>query len=364
MLQYERSTGGRLLRCDKGWGVHLLCFGEVRIFKCANNQIRDYLVKHFNQLPAAKQNDLKPIRPAYKKFMPDQRHRRLNTPWSNTTASNNTTTGSKNYTSVDEDLLFFSRNSIQTNVYNSFFRYRGISHKKPCIFTVMRDPISHFLSGYNEIEFRITTGSVNVKEKKKEITFTKIPYNGSGEKKIDPGKLREIRFERFVRDLLEENPTFLAHLFTHVYPISSMLHKLDFAKLLPTTEQPSQTWILPSIFNLTETLVSFLADRCPRFVANYPGQATSSGLPPVEVDPDIVHESASDPIGTYKAAKDVWKKGGRVARSLCTLHAFDYACFYGDNVPSGTSLEANDIPLTCKNVFSSVLFQEAILGSW
>ena len=75
-----------------------------------------------------------------------------------------------------------------------------------------------------------------------------------------------------------------------------------------------------------------------------------------------VHGSSSDPFGTYQSAKDVWKKGGTVARSLCHIHAFDYACFYGTGAL--TPLEARDIPATCQDVFASDSFRERILGDF
>ena len=176
--------------------------------------------------------------------------------------------------------------------------------------------------------------------------------------------LREARFESFVRTLVTNYRSMDHWSNQHMFPQSRILHPLKRLNLLPTMENSQQIWILPSIANLTETLPLFLAERCPRFVANYPKELppTPSGLPIFQKSSKGAHNSTMDPYGTYRAAKDVWKKGGRVARSLCHLHAFDYGCFYGNAVPSGTTLRASDIPWICKQVYASDSFQMKILG--
>ena len=57
------------------------------------------------------------------------------------------------------------------------------------------------------------------------------------------------------------------------------------------------------------------------------------------------HVSSQDEFGLYKAAKNVWKFGGKESKALCALHAFDYACF-DDILPDG-------IPQLCSEVYST-----------
>ena len=248
--------------------------------------------------------------------------------------------------------LNHNNNTRKKYTYLEPSRYNVQKYKEPCVFTVIRDPISHFLSGYNEIETRPVLKYAWVGPMQGEVAYRKISYQDAG----------ELRFESFVQELVEENVFFAQWIFLHMYPMSRILNPLNKANLLPTTasggkSSPAETniWILPSIVNLTETLPAFLAERCPSFAANYDPSGT---LPAMKASEANAHPSQKDPLGTYQAAKNVWKKGGRVARSLCHLHAFDYACFYGDSSvnPTGTTLTAKDIPSTCKSVYKSDLF--------
>lgn len=299
----------------------------ARIFKCGNNQIRDYLGKIFK----GKKGD------ASYSF--------------------------HDFNNNEELRKFLAKEKGG----DSFFRHRGISYDKPCIFTVIRDPVSHFLSGYNEVDVRIVTGGDvpgYIVNDKTLPSYNKIPLKDSDKERAK--NLREIRFETFVRNILEEHDSFIKwHWFyAHAYPISRILHSLKNLNVLPAMTEASQThantdkkWILPTMANITETVPKFLSENCPRFAANYRDKEQTVGLPSMEKARG--HASSSDPTGTYKAAKDVWKRGGSVARSLCHLHAFDYACFYGPEY--GTSLGAKDIPTTCRDVFASDFFSGNII---
>ena len=300
----------------------------IPVWKAGNNQIRSYLQSHFNQKPIAEKE--------------------------------------LEFNSTRKDGLILNDKSAKysyTEPKNAV-RYQHRKHK-PCIFTVIRDPISHFLSGYNEVEFRLSTEKIF--ERVQEIdppSYTKIPF-GKGNLLLEEDHLEMlagIRFEAFVRDLLVGDPGMVTahYIVRHVYPMSMILKPLQQKGLLPTNRW--EHWILSSTDNLTETLPRFLAQRCPSFAENYPwaqnATKTSSGLPPMESTGQ--HTSSNDPLGAYKAAKDVWKKGGKAARALCHIHAFDYACFYGNSVP--TRLRASEIPALCKEVYSSPSFTTAILG--
>ena len=337
----------------------------VRIWKCANSQIRKYLQSNSNQRPlkngkleAARQKlKDKKNRESLKYGIPvasqgSGQNRRLVGSKSNNTTE---TSGNYSYIELEGDVFrgFFRKHAMKDRFGEDkgLFRYRNATRNKPCVFTVIRDPISHFLSGYNEIEYRILTGRVKLKTKNPPA-YTKIPYNGTTSlfDRRDPNTLRELRFEQFVRDLAEEDISFYSQwVYQHIYPMARMLHTLKRLKLLPTLYDTPQDWILPSVANLTHTLPIFLRQRCPQF----------SALPPLEIKGQ--HKSTQDPLGTYHASKTVWNQGGAVARSLCHLHAFDYACFYGTN--GGSSLQARDIPSTCQKVYASEWFQQSILGS-
>jgi hypothetical protein len=83
---------------------------------------------------------------------------------------------------------------------------------------------------------------------------------------------------------------------------------------------------------------------------------TCPGYPSLEQIPDMElmgqHNSSNDDFGFYQAAKNVWKEGGDIARALCIIHAFDYACF--EDLPDG-------IPSLCRDVYGSPSFVKTIL---
>lgn len=373
---YDNTHGSTLILNNNDPNDSLL---YVRIWKCANNQIRDYLETFFNQHPAQKSKlDIVRERMVAKSIKINGGETRKKKKHKTNVARNSETNSSKangtgNYTYMElEGRDFFglfntnrhgkkvsARSANITasgNEDKPFFRYRSIPHEKPCVFTVMRDPISHFLSGYNEIEYRTLVHKIKVVNKQK--IDGKPSYMDISHSDQDG---RERRFETFVRNLIEEHPLFYHHwLYSHVFPLARMLHPLKKMKLLPTLEESPQQWILPSVANLSQSLPQFLAERCPKFVENYAPNSTSS-LPRLKVSKNGLHASSKDELGTYQAAKDVWEKNDHVARSLCHLHAFDYGCFYGSAVPSGvTSLGVGDIPQTCKEVYASDFFRETV----
>jgi len=255
-----------------------------------------------------------------------------------------------------------------------YFAFKHTRRTKPCVFTVLRDPVSHFLSGYNEIEYRVLSGVhdpgvvpnlTDPNDLEKLASYIKIPYE-------DGPKQREERFAEFVRDLVMEHPCF-AHFRTyeHMASMSRNLHTL--AKFSLLQEEP---WFLPTLQNLTDNFPKFLSQRCPRLAWNYhqlesrdddsteqhhdrsleiPRHAASSTplllLPPM--DRQSGHRSSHDPCGTYQAAKSVFAKNGTVARALCILHAMDYACY---------NCEIQSIPEICQIVYASADFSDRILS--
>ena len=179
----------------------------------------------------------------------------------------------------------------------------------PCIYTAIRDPISHFLSGYNEIEWRV----------KRRASRQKIP--------LTTADLRRKRFQAFVEDLvLGQIPYDYDTVFKHIQSMSRILVFLQ-------NHNATLTGVLPQLTNLTSTFPPFLSKTCTNM---YPAES----MPPLHKGGQ--HSSSNDPLGTYQAAKDVWKEAGPTARALCLLHAFDYACF--PELPDG-------VPPLCQSVY-------------
>jgi hypothetical protein len=215
------------------------------------------------------------------------------------------------------------------------FRNRKYTREgKLCIFTVIRDPISHFLSGYNEVEFRMINGVEYVQSYDKNgvpylAPYTQISYTESAESRME-------RFSQFVKDVLSEDIVFMTnYVYTHFMPMSRILPVLNYYN-------QSLTGYLPSLTNLTQTWPVFMTQTCPE-------------MPPLEKIPDMKvmgqHESSQDELGLYRASKDVWEAKGPIARALCIMHAFDYACW--DDLPDG-------IPEFCKEVYQSSAFLQRI----
>ncbi|GFH62044.1 hypothetical protein CTEN210_18520 [Chaetoceros tenuissimus] len=197
------------------------------------------------------------------------------------------------------------------------------SFPKVCIYTAIRDPISHFLSGYNEIETRLLGSWNKTNSGKREIApyHFRVPYN-----QTSPGLHRK-RFRGFVEDLLLETPVFGREvMYLHISAMSRVL--IDLKKYNYTL-----TGYIPELQNITSAWPAFMASTCPNFYS-------------VETIPSLhiggQHKSSSDLFGLYAAAKQVWKESGPFSRALCLLHAFDYACF--ENLPDG-------IPFLCQSVY-------------
>jgi hypothetical protein len=197
--------------------------------------------------------------------------------------------------------------------------------KPSCVVTAVRDPISHFLSGYNEIEYRKDSISNN--------TLLPSYYNMP----FDSQDQRQDRFAQFVRDIVEGESRALLHLpFSHVFSMSRVLEALS---------RNGGVWsgYLPSIANLSTEFPTFFKNTCK----------LEEDLPAMK-DTRWQHKSSHDPEGFYQSAKTVWAEGGEVARALCMLHAMDYACW--KNLPDG-------IPKICKDIYSSPAFITSIAPS-
>ena len=203
----------------------------------------------------------------------------------------------------------------------------------PCILTAIRDPISHFLSGYNEVETRIKD-----KEETKKIDSLRTSPRGLYHRYRYGTKQR---FEQFVADLLSVPAREGWNDFVWLQP----LHFYSMTGILVGLHRVGArlTAYLPSIDNLNDEWPAFAHHSCPHVLPENVSVPFSS---------KSGHESSKDLYGIYKAAKDVWAEEGPTARALCVLHAMDYACW--ENLPNG-------IPSLCQDVYSTKHFVDGIL---
>lgn len=204
---------------------------------------------------------------------------------------------------------------------------------KACVVTVVRDPVTHFVSGYNEYEFRVSE-----KRRKNIRAGIQDPLNFE---RIDFGT--EARFEQFFLDFLSgydwdesfNNFNILHHTFS-MTGLLTVFHQLFKRKL---------TGYLPSLSNIEENFPSFLNDTCP-------GVLPETAYLPWKKKDRYTHASESDRVGFRAAANRVWEYGNGTSKALCLIHAMDYACF--DKIP---------VPETCKEVYSSENFVDFLVSS-
>jgi hypothetical protein len=193
-----------------------------------------------------------------------------------------------------------------------------------CVVTTVRDPIQHFLSAYNEVEYR----RHNVEENSILPTYYELPHTNAEQ--------RNARFAQFVSDLvLEDSKGFHGGLFSHIFSMSRILTELNRVG-------GQLTAYLPSLANLNSKFPQLVQSTC----------GLKETLPPIPKDKGH-HKSSEDLEGFYQAAKDVWTDKGAIARALCALHAMDYACW--TDLPDG-------IPQVCQEVYSSSDFVNAFIG--
>jgi len=303
----------------------------LRVFKAANNQIRENLKRLLDQTkkdPSSKnhvweddRNFLHPKSKLFssKKIPPLQLFQPL-----------------QNFT-----------HSIQTNNPQN-------AVNPTCIVTAVRDPVEQFLSAYNEVEDRALRRPLEWSEKqpwKAKYAWTRRE-NPLLFTRFEPGS-RE-RFEQFVMDLIG-GPS-RAGIYpdekqlVHIYSMAGILWGLKrlgecrSSKNLKkeyqseVTEYPRLSGYLTSLHNIDIEFPKFVMNTCPGFTPELPSFGVTT-----------THHSQSDKFGTYRAAKSVWKAGGNTARALCAIRALDYACF--DEVP---------VPAVCRDVFSTVRFLQTL----
>jgi len=184
---------------------------------------------------------------------------------------------------------------------------------------------------------------------------------------------RGIRFETFVRNVVSEYPSFQLHpIYQHFFPLSRILPRLHQFGLIPHNNNINN-WLVPTLDKLKELFPFFLAEQCPRLLANYQLKFTTTNkninngdneeedkdkqntLPRMERAGH--HVSSKDSFGTYQAAKDVWEKNDAVARSLCLLSGFDCTCFYTIHNNDNGQLGFDDIPTFQNTILRAVELQ-------
>ena len=203
---------------------------------------------------------------------------------------------------------------------------RGDLNMDACIVTAIRDPVERFLSGYNEMEYRLVSYPKRLKRLDASTPFSFLR------------KERGTRFRQFLIDIISDVSTqrgYDALEFGHVWSMSGILHHLNRQGLRLTS-------YLPSLHNLTHKWPEFLASTC-------------KGLPGSIKEPmplEGQHESSSDPYGFYADAKHAWAEQEDIARALCAMNLMDYACY-----------DKLAVPPICQEVFSDERLVSEILHS-
>lgn len=198
-----------------------------------------------------------------------------------------------------------------------------------CAVTAIRDPISHFLSAYNEVEYQWMANHsnfANSEVKQKLLQNQDLSYLHTDSK--------EERFKQFVTDFILHPNAMRQGAFDHLDLMS---------RILPTLAEQgiSLTGYLPSLDNLTSAWPQFVQSTCH-----------SEDLFK-EMAVSAQHESSEDPFGTYQAAQNTWRQEGPIAKALCILHVMDYACW-----------DKLEIPQFCQEqVYDTESFMNAIVDN-
>lgn len=219
-----------------------------------------------------------------------------------------------------------------------------------CILTAIRDPISHFLSGYNELEYRNLNWYYD-------WTVRHMEDNDNHYGTFPKASVE--RFEQFVVDLLngcKDMGKFHLDVF-HAYPMMRVLTELAELRKRPkilrdkSYTMPNVKAYMKSITNLSQTWPSFMQESCPDSLPkDFHIMEEKVHLENTTLGS---HESSNDTHGFYQAAKTSWKNQGSIAKALCILHTMDYACWR--DLPRG-------IPKLCEEVYSSKHFVDSIVN--
>ena len=226
-----------------------------------------------------------------------------------------------------------------------------------CIVTVVRDPITHFLSAYNEIEWRHEDRIRGQTLESSYIPKYRLLTNGTQE-----------RYIKFVTDFIQgpssngiyRNKQRGIEEITHVFSMVGPLYEMDrLRKKQGSNGMPRLTAYMSNMTNLDDTFPQFVHSKC----IGLPKEVTT-------FTKKITHGSQGDEFNFYKIAKKVWKEAQdmqrgldkderssnsssfEVSRALCAIHAMDYACY--EDIP---------VPKFCQRVYMQDHFRERLYNA-
>ena len=237
----------------------------------------------------------------------------------------------------------------------------SVSTNETCIITVVRDPITHFLSAYNEIEWRHEDRIRDQTLESSYIPKYRLLTNGTQE-----------RYIKFVTDFIQgpssngiyRNKQRGIEEITHVFSMVGPLYEMDRLRKKKqkggenSGDMPRLTAYMSNMTNLDDAFPKFLHSNCklPKEVTTFTKK--------------ITHGSQGDEFNFYKIAKKGWKEAQgiqtgldkdersnstssfEVSRALCAIHTMDYACF--DNIP---------VPKFCQRVYMQDHFRERLYNA-
>ena len=150
----------------------------------------------------------------------------------------------------------FSEAYLKNNYhYELLLKVAELGDMNTCFYIAIRDPVSHFLSGYNKIETRKLTECANPTLEhcvrwKKEFA----PYHYAVPYVVGDRSAHEKLLKEFVKDVLRAKTLHWQH--THVYSMSGVLSCLN-------RYRRKLNRYLPTLVNLTFTWPAFLSETCP-----------------------------------------------------------------------------------------------------
>lgn len=191
--------------------------------------------------------------------------------------------------------------------------------KSPLMFTLIREPLGHYKSAYNEVLFRRQNVVTDPVQKCYTPGFDDLAHNSTE------------KFREFVRQLFSSG---LEHMggcwgigggYAHAYPQTNVLGFKD----------PDPRDVLFQHIKYAETIPQVLRSHF---------NLSRAQLPMDKVNRTCgQHESSGDPLGSYAAARAAAADpDDPVVDAVCLLLIYDYACFPEYYVPESRCKRAYD----------------------
>jgi hypothetical protein len=226
--------------------------------------------------------------------------------------------------------------NIASKEFNERSTWKRQNPKPECIVAAVRDPISHFLSAYNEIETRIHQFRGWRERPAKTWPFGRLKAGSTERFQQLITDLLNCPMARQYKGILDSYPGQLE--MQHLFSMTGFLRSLSLDQSVNMTRD---VHYLPSLDDLEHTWPQFMVKSCPESFSN----ATATHILATKMNSDLgSHKSSKDLLGTYAAAKRVWSEGGSFAKALCALHILDYACW--KDLPEG-------VPNLCLDLYVS-----------